>query len=46
MLITGATPLAISASDKEMKKDTGGIIRVKPTTVVEYDRGADSFTTV
>jgi hypothetical protein len=28
------------------EKDTGGIIRVKTTTVLEYDQGADYFTTI
>ena len=38
LLITGAKPLAISASDIETMKDTGGIIQVK-TTVLECDHG-------
>ena len=45
-LFTGATLLAISASDIETTKDTGGIISVKTTTVLEYDHGADYFTTI
>ena len=45
LLITGATPLAISASDVETKKDTSGIIWVK-TTVLEYDHEADYFVTI
>ena len=40
------TPLAISLSDIETTKDTGGIIRVKTTTVLEYNHGADYFTTI
>ena len=46
LLITGATPLTKLASDIEMTKDTGGIIQVKTTTVLEYDHGADYFTTI